>query len=186
MKNERAFNLMNLPRIHWDARIDLIPDGCPHKETIRGWADGVLEHVERGDNLLLWGDYGYGKSACAAIMLKAALRWGQVGMWIMAEEYLNAIFNNIHYSEDQTVEQRCRDAPLLVIDELILRDKAQQKEIMLEGLIRSRLETRRTTLITTNHPLSFISANHKGLASVLKGHFWLVQPRGNNFRESYE
>lgn len=169
--------------MHENATLDRIPDSCPHKKNLVKFAENIRKVVEEGKNLLIWGDFGFGKSASAAILLKAALSKGIFGFWTTYDEYIGACIKGVYYDDNISYEDRCKEVPLLVIDELILRDEAKQKETMFEILVRSRLEHKRSTIITTNHSVGWMGHNHKSLNSLFNGHFYIMEPKGFNFRQ---
>ena len=177
-----AFSMMNLPEMHRDAKLSGIPDNCPHKKHIVGITDDIRNFVYKGSNLLLWGDFGYGKSATAAILLKAALSKGIIGFWISCDEYIGQLMKGGWWDDETSVEDKCKETPLLVLDELIIRENSKQKEAMLEMLIRLRLEKGRATVITTNHPMSWMKSNYQSLFSVFNGHYHILQTKGHDFR----
>ena len=178
-----AFAMMNLPEMHRDAKLANIPEECPHKKHIQEFADNIRDYVYRGQNLLLWGDFGYGKSATASILLKAALSKGIIGFWLSCDEYIGQLMKGGWWDDETTIEEKCKETPLLVLDEMILRENSKQKEAMLEMLIRFRLEKGRSTIITTNHSMSWMKTNHQSFYSVFTGHFHIIQAKGHNFRE---
>lgn len=179
---ELAFSMMNLPEMHRDAKLANIPEQCPHKKHIVDITDNIRDFVFKGHNLLLWGDFGYGKSATSSILLKAALSRGIIGFWLSCDEYIGHVMKNGWWDDETSMEEKCKETPLLVLDELILRENSKQKEAMLEMLIRFRLEKSRSTIITTNHSMSWMKTNYQSLYSVFNGHYHILQTKGHDFR----
>ena len=165
---------MSLPSIHRGAMIDKIPKDFAYKN--------FLKEYDCGSNVYFWGDYGTGKSGCCSILLKKCLAKGNLGYWASCTGYVSDVMNNVHFDENTSIFDRCREVPILVLDEFILRDVAKERETMIELVIRNRVENQLTTIISSNHNPSFLKSNHPGVYSVLRGHFNIVQVAGHNFR----
>jgi DNA replication protein DnaC len=177
-----AFKRMNLPDLHINSRMETIPEKCKHKPVIVEIANTIKDVVASGNNLLLWGDFGVGKSGCAAILLKAALSKGIFGFWTTYEDYINSVMSDLYYDEEKTFDEKCKEVPLLVLDELIIRENSKQKETMIEVLVRHRLEKKRSTIITTNHSPVWMREHHRSFFSLFNGHYGILEVKGHNFR----
>jgi DNA replication protein DnaC len=182
INTREAFRRMNLPELHVNSRLETIPDKCRHKQIMLDLTADIKNVVESGENFLLWGDFGVGKSGCAAILLKAALSKGIIGFWTTYEDYINSVMSDIYYDEDTSFDDKCRRSPILVMDELIVRENSKQKETMIEVLIRHRLEKKRSTIITTNHSPSWLKEHHRSFFSLFNGHYSILEVKGHNFR----
>lgn len=184
---ERLFNATRLPKNHWGCSISQIPD-LPYKTQIVDWVDNVKENVESGRGLLLYGTHSSGKSGTAAIIFKAALSKRIGALWVAAEciyEYkLNQ--DTILYSESTSLWDRMLNVPLLVIDDVTVRNRRDQKsqwcEMTLEMLVRRRTDAKLCTVITTNESLSKIKSEVLAFFSILKEATTPINIAGYDFR----
>ena len=70
--NTELLSILGIPKNYWEAKLAFIPDCCAHKKVLEKYCDDVVSNVQTGQGLYLYGDYSMGKSAGAAILLKAA------------------------------------------------------------------------------------------------------------------
>lgn len=179
---EKHLVRMCIPRSHWGATLDQIPEKCSHRQHVIKYVDSIEAQVQDCCGLLLHGNYSQGKSALAAICLKAAAARGIIGFWILAKEIPHHIIKETKFDDEFTVYQRALSVPLLVIDELQIRKNPAYTEISAEDLIRSRVDEQRPTIITTNVSLSEIKTGFPALSAVLEEAVLPVKVSGHNFR----
>jgi len=79
------FNLTRLPENYWTSKVSKVQEG-PHKEVIFDWFTNIKTKLKNKKGLIITGPYGRGKSSCAAIILKAALAYGNFGLWLNCRE----------------------------------------------------------------------------------------------------
>lgn len=179
---------MNIPKRHWDASwdvLDEVNDGSDKftylnnvKKLIENWDTAVA----RGDNLLLYGPYGTGKSALAALILFGLLEKKVAGYWLNAMRIQEVVINNwVH--EDRVVWDHAHKTPVLVLDDLILKDTNKFQDTQLEVLIRSRIDSMLPTIITSNMGPEAIEGVYPALGAVMKGSYWSWEVSGNTFRD---
>jgi len=156
---EDLLNRMNLPRNHWDARLSEIPDKASHKEQIVDYVENITYNVSNGRGLYLSFKQSTGKSAIAAICLKAALSKGHSGLWLACDQVPKYIIEDYEFDDDMTVVQRAETVPLLVLDEFVLSVKSEkgrkvarvgERERMIEMMVRRRIDAKKATIITSN------------------------------------
>jgi len=181
--DEKILERMRLPRNHWGSRLAEIPDACEHKEKFQRYVEDISEHVRDGRGLLLLGKYSTGKSACAAICLKAAAVAGHLGLWINAREILSHKIQKTPFDEEFTLYERVLVVPVLVVDEVTVASTATQVEAEIENVVRSRLEDRRATIVTTNEIKTTFTKRMPGLAAAMKECMFPLKCGGHDFRE---
>jgi DNA replication protein DnaC len=184
---ERLFTATRLPKNHWECSIAQIPS-LPYKPLVVDWVDKVKENIEEGKGILLYGKHGSGKSGIAAIMLKAALSKRIGALWVAAEAIYDYRLNQdtILYSDSTSLWDRMMTVPLLVVDDMLVRNRKDQKsqwiEMTLEMLIRRRTDSKLCTIITTNEDLSKIKSEVLALFSILKEATTPINVVGHDFR----
>jgi len=175
---------MRIPQKHWGAKLSLIPDRCEHKKIVSNYVANIEDHLyEDSRGLLLFGNYSVGKSALAAIILKAAMAAGEVGLWISSRDIPTYVIQNTPFDDNVTVYDRAHKVRALVIDELIIRDDIKYTEQSIETLIRRRVDECLMTILTTNHAPAAIKEKYPALAEVLLEATTPVRVSGHNFRE---
>ena len=116
-----------VPSNHWDCLLSEIPDDVTYKDFIVQYTDEIAANIQAGKGLFLWGDYGTGKTGIAAIICKAALNKGYVPLWIAAESIPSYMCEDIYFDDSTLMRERMFEVPLLVIDDLRLRDQRNIK-----------------------------------------------------------
>lgn len=176
-------NRLNVPKVHWQASITKVPSsGAKHRKIVSDFCEDLENNLKAGQGLLLFGDYGRGKSALGAVILKAAAVKGKFGLWIRAKELPNLIINDIAFDEEETVMERAENVPLLVIDEFQIRNDIRFGEVAVEDLIRRRIDARKSVVVTTNLTPSQIKDKYPALASVMQDCIYPVKVQGHDFR----
>ncbi len=176
---------LGIPAVHWSATLAEIPDQCSHREIIEKWCDNVMSNVEKSRGLLLMGEYSQGKSAIGSICLKAAACHGIIGFWVSARALAEYKIEKTGFDEYQTIWERAQQAPLLVIDEVQIRDNAKFTELALEELVRGRVDNQLCVILTTNHGREELQQRHPALMAVLQEAVVPVKVSGHDFRKEY-
>jgi DNA replication protein DnaC len=171
-----------LPQNYYLCSIDQIPVRCPHKKVIQRYINNIGVNIAEGYGLLLWGDYGSGKSGLGSIILKAAAANGYLGLWIRANNIADYLINKTRFDVRETMIERAIDVPILVIDELIIRETVRASDTFFEDLIRQRINEKQSTVVTTNLSPDAISSRYPALAAVMKEAILAVPVSGHNFR----
>ena len=175
---------IGIPKVHWAASINKIPDRCQHKKYIQSYLESIMSNVESGSGLYLWGDFGRGKSAIAAICLKRLAKFSIFGFWIKAKEIPRHLIKETVFDEGQTVIERAETCPLLIIDELQIRySETKFTEWSAEDLIRTRVDAKLSTIITTNLAPPVIERDYPALYSVVLEAFFPIKVQGYDFRK---
>lgn len=114
----------------------------------------TLKFVAEGDNAVLIGPPGTGKSHVAKAIAYAAVRSGLHVLYAEADELL-ATLASLTGAERRKQLKPLIDADLLVLDDLFLaRRLAPEAADQLQALVHRRYQLRRSTLITSNRVVS--------------------------------
>ena len=141
---------MMVPKVHWNASMSEISNRSGHKKIIQEYLDDIEGNIKKAKGLLLFGSYGSGKSALGSIILKHAALKRHIGAWITCRTIPNLQIKETAFDENQTVYERLLSVPILVLDELILRDDMKYTEHVLEFVVRDRVDSQKSTILTTN------------------------------------
>ena len=112
----------------------------------------IVECVNKGVGLFLWGDTRTGKTCAAAIVAKTAAAHGGKVYFTRADEMIHAVMERerfINGTTETTIEKRVLEVDLLVIDELSEPADIKEKRVI-ERIIRQRQDRQRATVLTTN------------------------------------
>lgn len=191
LEKERARDLtredmlrMNVGELHWEVKFDAIPDSR-HKRILQRFLENLHEHVGEGRGLLLWGDYGTGKTAIGAIICKETVARKGTAYMISAMDIPDAVIGKEWFDKDETVAQRLLSVDVLVIDELGggQSDKTGWSKSYIERVVRCRTRNRRTTVCTSNLDLQQLRDQiGAGLVAIMGENIYPVEVRGKNWR----
>lgn len=117
---EKILAFIEIPKVHWNASLDKIPE-LRYKGKFLNYIKNIETRINDGRGMYLWGLYGRGKSAMAAICLKAAARHYQYGLWITAKTLPGLIIDKKMFDDNLTYYERALSVPLLVLDEFQIR-----------------------------------------------------------------
>ena len=110
--------------------------------------------IRDGQDALLIGSPGTGKSHIAKTMAHGAIETGYRVMYREAHIFFEDLFEASQLKRTKKVNKLFSEADLLVIDDLFLRKKMpEQAADDLLDIILSRYSSRRSTVITSNRPL---------------------------------
>ncbi len=174
---------MRIPKIHWGASLDKIPNACAHKSILNRYLSNIHQHIRKATGLLLFGEYSAGKSAIAAICLQRAAQVGVIGYWMSAADLPRYQIEGEMFDAELTCYERARLVPLLVIDEYFMRREMKWTEDAVDALVRARIDEMRCTILTTNHAPSQIEESRPALAAALKEATYPVKVSGHDFRK---
>ena len=110
----------------------------------------TLKFIAEGDNAILIGPPGTGKSHLAKAIAYSAVRSGLRVLYAEADELLGELVS-ASVLEKRKLLKPLIEADLLVLDDLFMtRRIAQESTDQLQGLVHQRYKLRRSTLITSN------------------------------------
>lgn len=182
MDIDLLYTLVALPRNLRSAAIRNIPDTCRHKSQVTDIAEHITTLVADGGNVVLYGEYSTGKSSIAAILLKAALAKHTLGYWVSHLDLPDIIIHRQRRDDDILILDYIREVPVLVLDELVIRDSVGFAEVAAENLIRKRIDNVCSTIITTNFAPASLEKSQRSLFEVLHERCIWVHVAGHNFR----
>ena len=114
----------------------------------------ALKFIAEGDNAILIGPPGTGKSHAAKAIAYAAVRSGLRVAYTEADELLGALVQ-ASAAEKRKLAKPALDADLLVLDDLFMaRRIAQESTDELQSMVHKRYKLRRSTLITSNRVIA--------------------------------
>jgi len=110
--------------------------------------------IREGQDALLIGSPGTGKSHIAKTVAHGAIETGYKVMYREAHSFFEDLFEASELKRTKKVNKLFSEADLLVIDDLFLRKKMpEQAADDLLDIILTRYSARRSTVITSNRPL---------------------------------
>jgi DNA replication protein DnaC len=117
-------------------------------KQIRGFAE--LDFVAKGENIVLIGPTGVGKTGLAIGLLLKALQNGHRGLFLRAQDLFDEMYASLADRSSRKLLNRLARVDLLVIDEMgYLNLKPEQTNIFFK-LMEERYGQPRPTIITTN------------------------------------
>ena len=110
--------------------------------------------IRDGDDALLIGSPGTGKSHISKTVAHAAIQTGYKVAYREAHRFFEDLFEATQLKRRKKVTKHFSEADLLVIDDLFLRKKVpEQAADDLLDIILNRYSSRKSTLISSNRPL---------------------------------
>jgi len=110
--------------------------------------------IRSGDDALLVGSPGTGKSHIAKTAAQAAIQTGYKVVYREAHVFFEDIFEAAQLKRRKKVSKLFSETDLLIIDDLFFRKKVpEQAADDLLDIILNRYSSRKSTLITSNRPL---------------------------------
>lgn len=110
--------------------------------------------IQDGQDALLVGSPGTGKSRIAKTVAHAAIQTGYKVVYREAHTFFEDLFESVQLKRRKKVNKLFSEPDLLVIDDLFLRMKVpEQAADDLLDIILNRYSSRKSTVITSNRPL---------------------------------
>lgn len=170
---------LNLHFVEWDKVAEV------NRQALTKYRSNLAVNVAQGAGLYLWGDYGRGKSAIAALLCREWIQAArQPCYWIRHHEWPTLVIEKTQLDELYTIAQWCEIVPLLVVDEFSIRDKVAFTETALEELVRRRIDARKCTIITSNVAPAELKLRYPALHAVLAEAVRGTKIQGPDFRVS--
>lgn len=180
------FRRMNLPPEFWRVSTDKVPEGA--QEPVNNYLSQASTLVNEGVGFVLSGDAGVGKTSIAALLAAEARRLGFTAFFTTVSDLREMIRNRIAFDPTASVLERCRDVRLLILDNLRPEDAREHPfdAAALEGLLESRVQWNRATILTTRMKFEEFAKTYKSAMEILRGHSAFFDIIGVNQRESEE
>ncbi len=157
---EMMLKRIQIPKKYWDCTFTKVSksDG---KDILEEWLSPLTQTGSGKINekgLYIYGEFGRGKSAAAAIALKAALGKGKFGLWVNFCDICEYVTkDSVRYSESESMYERMKSCDLLVIDEFSITSKDWFPIQVIERIVRDRVRNMKPTIVTSNHSPSFLT-----------------------------
>ncbi len=149
----------------------------------------TIKFVQNGEDALLIGSPGTGKSYIAKTVAHAAIYACYRVVYREAHIFFEDIFEAIQTKKRKKVSKHFSEADLLIIDDLFLRKKMPEDAAdYLQEIIFNRYSTRKSTLITSNRPIEDWgkllkdNAASSAILDRLLHHGHLLKFEGNSYR----
>lgn len=156
-----------IPKNHWDCTLGQIPTNASHLPSLINYTKNIQALVKDGKGLYFSNQPGRGKSGAAAIVAKCALAHRFSVMWVEANQVIAYKFNPEEmFDESQSMYNRAVTCDLLVIDEFYLSNKGNE-EYQVERLLRTRIDAKRASILTSNMSPQTLRKSYPLLYSVL-------------------
>ena len=180
-QNFKLLRLSGIPENLWNCTLERIPDTLAYKNVIEDRLKELSKILAAGTGFYLWGEYGRGKSAIAAIFLMQVLALGKMGFWVNAKKIPQYAIEKTSW-ESQTIYERAMEVPLLVIDEFQIRPEIKFQESIVEDWVRERIDAKRSTIITTNISPKQLEKSFPAMHNVVQEAMIPVWIIGKDFR----
>lgn len=151
----RALNGADMERAgvgsrYWNATLGSVPADCWHAGFLRKWIEDLPAHVREGRGLILYGDYGTGKTSLTVVIIKEVLARGGTALKVSALDLAKYAIEATPFDEDETIMRRMASVDLLVIDDLAAEHESAWSRSVVEKVVRQRVENRGSLVISTN------------------------------------
>lgn len=121
-------------------------------DQARTFAKELTQHTKEGRGLLIKGPVGTMKTSLAVAVLQEQLTRGKGGLFITMASLLDTIFTLKARDKEEWIkfENRVKDIPLLVLDDLGSENTEGWVMTKVDAIISERYNRCRSTIITTN------------------------------------
>lgn len=156
----------------WNSSLRGESPDLPHVQFLQRWIAELPHHLERGHGLLLFGDFGSGKTSLGVVLMKEVMARGGSALKVSAMDLSRHAIEKTRFDEQTSWQDRMDAVDLLVLDDLGAEHESGWSRSLVERLIRTRVESNRSMVITTNisgkdAPSIFGSAVHSVLAEAV-------------------
>lgn len=182
MISKEYLDCMRIPPRFQNVSYEKIP--VKQRKIILNFATHLKECLAKGWGLLLWGNYGYGKTAAACCLLQTIAELHKTGLFVTFNDIAGYVINHTLYDEEESYLDRILKVDFLVIDEVILSTKDSFKDTCVETIFRKRLNDVKSTLFTSNFSPKQITENYPALSSVMREVILPVKFDSQDFREA--
>ena len=151
-RQERSLHYrMNQAKLPFDWTLESFP--FPRQPSIdkgRVMTLSGLSFVQRGDNIVLIGEPGTGKTGLAIGLMRKALIQGYRGRFYKVQELLDEVYASLADRSNSRLLKRLSNFDVLLLDELGYLTLNQEQMNMFFRLMDERYTRGKATIITTN------------------------------------
>ncbi len=145
--------------------MDIAAENANAFEIIKEYARNIVENLNQGLGLIIKGPVGTGKTTAAIAIMKEAVKYKKSPYFISMISLLDKLMSFRDQEERYEFEQRIKNCPLLVLDDLggeyIGKNKDDSwmlKRIM--SIIAERHQRSKSIIITTNLPIKELAERY--------------------------
>jgi DNA replication protein DnaC len=153
-------------------------------EVLRRYADSAVDNVLEGLGLLVWGDFGHGKTHASVGLLKKVMAYRATGLFLETSRIQRMVFDKEQMeTTERPVLTVAENVDILVLDDFGAEHSSEFSQSLVAALVRYRCTRRKATILTTNiDPGKLAVAYSEGLMSVLSECVYPVRVGGKNWR----
>jgi len=170
-------------RAYWATSFDKIPRKLEHRVPLGEFIKNVHEHHEAGEGLLMFGDYGSGKTSGGVLILKEVIARGGTALMTPSERISSAVIEKTTFDGEETIWERMQDVDMLLIDDLRREHVKDFGRSVIESLIRRRYDQRLPTLVTTNADMDELVRRYEAAMAALGERCQPILFDGVNWRD---
>jgi len=170
-------------RAYWGTSFDLIPENLAHRNPLGAFIRNLHEHHANGDGLLMFGDYGTGKTSAGVLVLKETMARGGTALMIPAERISSAVIEKTTFDGEEDMWERMQDVDVLLLDDLRREHVKDFGKSVIESLIRRRYDQRLSTLVSTNADMDELVRRYEASMAALGEKCQPIPFEGINWRD---
>ena len=148
---DKLFDVGNIPPKFRGCTVDQVPDECEYKKLLQSWVRNIKRYVDAGKWLIMYGPFGTGKSATAAIILREVLLHNGSAFMLDQSELVDYKLNSNHVPFGSfALEDVVKNSNILLLDDV---GSGRDKDIvveLIEWLCVSRYNHKKSLIVTTN------------------------------------
>jgi DNA replication protein DnaC len=171
---EELFSRARIPKNHWECSLAKIPTNASHLDSLIRYTENIKTFLSEGKGMYFSNQPGRGKSGAAAIVAKCAIAHRYSVLWLEASrvmEYKNSAYSKdgpLMFDETYSMYERAETCDLLILDELYIDlSKKSSNDYYIEKLLRTRIDSKRANVITSNMSQKALKDKYPMLHSVL-------------------
>jgi len=150
------FERMNVGRNFWDSSLTDIDDSLKYKAELVDYIDGIGENLSLGKGFMFWGEGGTGKTSAAVILAKAAVSFNHTYVNLINRSFMitttaavDTMWGDNYYAREE-LEEMVSYSDLFILDDLGMEKEHESVGHAVENIVRMRLNSGRSLVITTN------------------------------------
>jgi DNA replication protein DnaC len=176
----------DVPDRYWEDEVKDIPDSCSYKAAIRGVVAELHKNDPEGRAPIFWGDYGYGKTSAAVMIMRAVMQRALCSCYFVSACDVDGIFRHRWHVKDDDGElryDRIQKSQWLILDDWGAERQADWSEAYFQEIISARYNWRRPKIITTNMDPDELVKRSKRFGSLIGSVYDLIEVGGRNWRD---